>query len=305
MDRAEVRVAAVDIGTNTVRMLVADVAGDQIHDVARAVDVVGLGRGLDASGAIAAESMDAAIAALTGYGQRIREAMPSRIRVVATSASRDASNSDELMTRIEGALGVAPDVITGEEEAGLAFTGAIWGAGSGGRHLVIDPGGGSTEFVSGVEAPEASVSIDIGSVRLTDRHLAALPPTSAELAGATSLVREMFGTVPIPEYPFAGIGVAGTFTSLAGIHLGLDRYDRARIHRTVLALADLERMVQDLSGMTLEETEAIPSLDPKRAPVILAGAIVVLEAVRRSKLESVTVSETDMLEGIVLGLTRG
>jgi len=299
-----VRAAAVDIGTNSVRMLVADVAGDQIHDVARAVDVVGLGRGLDASGAMAAESMDAAIAALTEYGQRIREAMPSRIRVVATSASREASNSAELMTRIERALGVAPDVISGEDEAGLAFAGAIWGAGSDGRHLVIDPGGGSTEFVSGVEGPEESVSIDIGSVRLTDRHFAALPPTSAVLAGATSLVREMFGAVLIPESPFAGIGVAGTFTSLAGIHLRLDRYDRSRIHRTVLTLPDLERLVQLLAGMTLEETETIPSLDPKRAPVILAGAIVVMEAVRRSGLESVTISEADMLEGIVLGLTR-
>ncbi len=298
------RAAAVDIGTNTVRMLVADVSGDQIHDVARAVEVVGLGRGLDASGAMAPESMDAAIAALTEYGQRIREAMPSRIRVVATSASREASNSTELMTRVEAALGVAPDVISGEDEAGLAFAGAIWGAGSDGRHLVIDPGGGSTEFVSGVERPEESVSIGIGSVRLTDRHFAALPPTSAELAGATSLVREMFGAVPIPESPFAGIGVAGTFTSLAGIHLGLDRYDRTRTHQTVLTLPDLERLVQVLAGMTLEETEAIPSLDPKRAPVILAGAIVVVEAVRRSGLESVTISEADMLEGIVLGLTQ-
>ncbi len=298
------RAAAVDIGTNTVRMLVADVEGDQIHDVARAVDVVGLGRGLDASGAMAAEPMDAAIAALTGYGQRIRDAMPSCIRVVATSASRDASNSDELITRIEAALGVAPDVISGEDEAGLAFAGAIWGAGSDGRHLVIDPGGGSTEFVSGVEGPETSVSIDIGSVRLTDRHFVTLPPTSVELDRAASQVREMFATVPIPQSPFAGIGVAGTFTSLAGIHLGLDQYDRARIHRTVLTLPDLERLVQLLAGMTLEETEAFPSLDPKRAPVILAGAIVVLEAVRRSGLDSVTISEADMLEGIVLGLTR-
>jgi exopolyphosphatase/guanosine-5'-triphosphate,3'-diphosphate pyrophosphatase len=299
-----VRAAAVDIGTNTVRMLVADVAGDQIHDVAREVDVVGLGRGLDASGAMAAESMDAAIAALAGYGQRIRKAMPSRLRVVATSASRDASNSDELMTRIEAALGVEPDVITGEDEAALAFAGAIWGAGSDGRHLVIDPGGGSTEFVSGVDKPETAVSIGIGSVRLTDRHLVTLPPTSVELDRAASLVRERFGAVPIPESPFAGIGVAGTFTSLAGIHLRLDRYDRTRIHQTVLTLPDLERLVQILAGMTLEETEAIPSLDPKRAPVILAGAIVVLEAVRRSGLETVTISEADMLEGIVLGLTR-
>ena len=128
------------------------------------------------------------------------------------------------MARIESVLGVAPEVITGEEEAALAFAGAIWGTGAQGRHLVIDPGGGSTEFVSGVEEPETAVSIDIGSVRLTYRHLATLPPTSVELDRATSLVREMFGTVPIPDPPVGGIGVAGTFTSLAGIHLELDRY---------------------------------------------------------------------------------
>jgi len=299
-----VRVAAVDIGTNTVRMLVADVDGIRIEDVDRAVDVVGLGRGLDRSGAMAPESIGAAVAALTGYGRRIREANPSRIRVVATSASRDASNSGELMERIEAVLGVAPDVISGEAEAALAFAGAVWGVGSPGRHLVIDLGGGSTEFVSGFDHPEAAVSVDMGSVRLTDRLLAARPPTSAELERARLEVRKMFAAVSIPGPPRGVIGVAGTFTSLAAIHLGLKQYDRARIHRTPLALGDLEGLVARLADMTLEETAAVPSLDPKRAPVILAGAVVATEAVRRSGSKSVMVSEADMLEGIVLALSR-
>ena len=298
------RLAAIDIGSNTVRMLVADVDGNRISDVERAVDVVGLGRGVDASGALAEESMEAALTALTRYGGRIDEAAPSRIRIVATSAARDASNSSRLMGRIEAVIGVSPDVISGQEEAGLAFAGAVWGAGSTGRHLVIDPGGGSTEFVSGLGRPESAVSVDIGSVRLTDRLLPARPPTAMELDEARLEVREMFGGVPIPEPPVSIIGVAGTFTSLAAMNLGLSRYDRDMIHRTTLTLDGLEGLVMMLAEMTEEETAAIPSLDPMRAPVILAGAVVASEAVRRIGSETVTVSETGMLEGILLDLSR-
>ncbi len=305
MGRAQVRIAAVDIGTNTVRMLVADVEGRLIEDVDRAVEVVGLGRGLDSSGAIAPDSMEAAATVLSHYGSRIREASPSRIRVVATSASRDASNSGELMERIGSTLRVTPDVISGEEEAGLAFAGAVWGSGLEGRHLVIDPGGGSTEFVSGVQHPESAVSIDIGSVRLTDMLLAARPPRPAQLESARLHVRQMFSSVPTPKPPVSIIGVAGTFTSLAAIHLGLDSYERTKVHRTVLSLGDLDGLVTDLAAMTVEEAAQIPSLDPKRAPVILAGAVVAAEAVRRSGSDTVTVSEADMLEGILLDLSRG
>ena len=299
------RFAAVDIGTNTVRMLVADVEGDQIHGVDRAVDVVGLGRGLDESGTIAHDSMEAALSALAGYGRRIAEANPSQIRVVATSASRDASNSDELMRRVESTLGVAPDVVSGEDEAGLAFAGAVWGVGSTGHHLVIDPGGGSTEFVSGLDHPNVAVSIDIGSVRLTDRLLTERPPHPSDLENARLKVREMFEAVPIPEAPVEVIGVAGTFTSLAAMDLGLESYQRDRVHRTTMTVEGIEGLVTMLAGMTVDETASIPSLDPKRAPVILAGAVIAAEAVHRSGAQSVTVSEADMLEGIVLRLSRG
>ena len=299
------RFAAVDIGTNTVRMLVADVEGAQIQEVDRAVDVVGLGRGLDESGTIARDSMEAALSALAEYGRRIGEANPSQIRVVATSASRDASNSGELMDRIESTLGVAPDIVSGEDEAGLAFAGAVWGVGSPGRHLVIDPGGGSTEFVSGLDQPDAAVSVDIGSVRLTDRLLTERPPHRSNLENARLKVREMFEAVPIPEAPGEVIGVAGTFTSLAAMHLGLDQYQSDRVHRSTMTVDGIEGLVTMLAGMTVDETASIPSLDPKRAPVILAGAVIAAEAVRRSGAESVTVSEADMLEGIVLRLSRG
>lgn len=298
------RVAAVDIGTNTVRLLVADVAGDQIVEVDRAVEVVGLGRGIDHTGALAEDSIDAALVTLAGYGRRIQEADPHNVRVVATSASRDASNSSYFLEQVTKALGTAPEVISGDDEAGLAFAGAVWGVGSGGRHLVIDPGGGSTEFVVGGDRPDSTVSIDMGSVRLTDRMLGSRPPSPGELEGAVAHVREMFREVSFGNTPDVVIGVAGTFTSLAAIHLGLERYDRARTHQAVLALQDLDDLTARLAVMTVDETAALSSLDPKRAPVILSGAVIAAEAVRCSGLGAVTVSETDLLEGIVLQLSR-
>jgi exopolyphosphatase/guanosine-5'-triphosphate,3'-diphosphate pyrophosphatase len=295
-------VAAVDIGTNTVRLLVADAAGDRIVDIDRAVEVVGLGRGLDRTGALAEDSMDAAVNTLADYGRRFHDA--DRVRVVATSASRDASNSGHFLEMVAVAVGVTPEVISGDDEAALAFAGAVWGAGGGGRHLVIDPGGGSTEFVIGDDHPDRAVSVDIGSVRLTDRMLATRPPSPVELEEAVAHVREMFGEVSFDERPDSVIGVAGTFTSLAAIHLELDRYDRARIHQSVLTMSDLDDLVFRLAALTIDETASLPSLDPKRAGVILSGAVVVAEAVRRSGLEAVTVSETDLLEGVVLQLSR-
>jgi exopolyphosphatase/guanosine-5'-triphosphate,3'-diphosphate pyrophosphatase len=168
--------------------------------------------------------------------------------------------------------------------------------------LVIDVGGGSTEFVVGDDAPLAATSIDIGSVRLTERLLVERPASKEQVAAATDLVRRMFAPVAIPGPPVRAIGVAGTFTSLAAIHLGLAAYDRARVDGSTLTVSDLDRLVANLSRLTIEETEAIPSLQADRAPVLLGGAVVVREAVRRCGLGRVTVSETDLLDGIVLGL---
>ena len=296
------RVAAVDIGTNTVRLLVADVDGDRITDIDRAVEVVGLGRGLDRTGELAEDSMDAAVTTLTDYGRRLQGA--DAVRIVATSASRDASNASHFLERVTNAVGIMPEVISGNDEAALAFAGAIWGAGSVGRRLVIDPGGGSTEFVIGGDQPDSAVSIDIGSVRLTDRLLKERPPSPVELEGAVAHVAEMFEDVSFEQPPDTVIGVAGTFTSLAAIHLELETYDRTRTHQTILTIADLDDLTLRLAGLTVAETAALPSLDPKRARVILAGAVIAAAAVRSSGLEAVLVSETDLLEGIVLQLSR-
>jgi len=301
MARAVVRIGAIDIGTNTVRLLVAETTDDGIDDVERAVEIVGLGRGVDATGRLDPERVEQALAVLRGYAARLDAHCAERVRGVATSATRDAENGPEFLERAVEALGYRVDVITGIEEAGLAFGGAIRGLPIT-TTLVIDPGGGSTEFVLGGDAPEYSVSIDIGSVRLTERLLPERPTTPDRTAAVSLEVAEMFGLVRLPAEPDRVIGVAGTFTSLAAISLGLDAYDPEVVHGSALTLEEMDRLVAHLSTLTVEETAAIPSLDPRRAPVLLAGAVIAREAIRVSGRHETMVSEHDILDGIVLGL---
>ncbi|MEX1208312.1 MAG: Ppx/GppA phosphatase family protein [Acidimicrobiia bacterium] len=294
--------AAIDIGTNTVRLLVADLVGDGLVDVERRTEIVGLGRGVDATGRFDPGRVEHALAVLTDYAARLRFHGVSQVRAVATSATRDAEDASDFLDRVAGVLGFRPELIDGIEEAALSFRGAT--AALLGLHptLVIDPGGGSTEFVLGAAAPDYSVSLDIGSVRLTERLLPERPASPDRVTAAAAEVAEIFGLVRLPTSPARVIGVAGTFTSLAAISLGLDPYDREAVHGSALTMADLDRLVDRLSGLTVEETAAIPSLEPKRAPVLLGGAIVAREAVRVSGLDSVTVSEADLLDGMVLAL---
>jgi exopolyphosphatase/guanosine-5'-triphosphate,3'-diphosphate pyrophosphatase len=299
-----VRVAAVDIGTNTVRLLIADVEPERLSPVARSVDVVGLGVGVDATGSISGAALDRLADVLVRYRATVAAGGADRIRAIATSAARDAANRDQLSAVVSSNLGIDLDVIDGEEEARLAFSGAAHGVGGSGPRLVIDPGGGSTEFVFGDRAPEYLVSVDIGSVRLTDRLLPSRPAAAAEIDAARDHVSELFAAVRLPAAPDIVIGVAGTYTSLAAIHLGSEVYQPDQVHQSVLTLDELDSLVQRLSRLTVEETEAIPSLDPARAPVILAGAVVAAEALRCARQDRITVSESDSLEGIVLDLSR-
>jgi len=296
------RLAAVDVGTNTARLLVAELAGGRVLDLERRAVVVGLGTGVDASGRISEAAIERTVALLGEYRALMTGHRVERFRAVATSATRDAANASQFLDRATEVLGTRPEVIGGPEEAALSFQGAIAGLPGPGPTLVIDVGGGSTEFVVGDDAPLAATSIDIGSVRLTERLLVERPATDEEVAAATDLARRMFAPVAIPGPPVRAIGVAGTFTSLAAIHLGLASYDLARVHGSTLTVADLDHLVATLSPLTIEETAAIPSLQSDRAPVLLGGAVVVREAVRRCGLGRVTVSETDLLDGIVLGL---
>jgi exopolyphosphatase/guanosine-5'-triphosphate,3'-diphosphate pyrophosphatase len=239
---------------------------------------------------------------LAAYGTALRSAGAERVLAVATSATRDAANRDEFLDAAEGVLGVRPEVISGDAEARLSFRGATAGLPGPAPYLVIDPGGGSTEFVLGESVPGFVASVDIGSVRITERALPGRPAPHSDLLAAASSVEAMFRAVDLPDTPGTVVGVGGTYTSLAAIALDLPRYDRLQVHRSVLSLDDLTSLAARLAGLTIEETAAIPSLDPARAPVILGGAIVAEAALRRSGRREVTVSEADILDGIALRL---
>lgn len=297
------RVGAIDIGTNTIRLLIADLDDDRLVDVERHTEVVGLGRGVDATGRFDPERVEHALAVLATYAERLRTNRVTQVRAVATSATRDAEDGPEFLGRATAVLGVGPDLISGIDEAALSFRGATAAIPGESPTLVIDPGGGSTEFVFGGAAPEYSVSLDIGSVRLTERLLPERPATPDRVAAAAEEVAEIFGLVRLPASPARVIGVAGTFTSLAAISLELDAYDRSVVHGSILTMADLDRLVGQLAGLTVEETAAIPSLEPKRAPVLLGGTIVAREAVRVSGRSEALISEADLLDGIAWGLS--
>jgi exopolyphosphatase / guanosine-5'-triphosphate,3'-diphosphate pyrophosphatase len=197
-------------------------------------------------------------------------------------------------------IGVEPEVVSGEEEAMLSFRGAVWGLPGPLPALVIDPGGGSTEFVVGDRYARA-VSVDIGSVRLSERRLPDRPASPEQLAAARMHVATLFASVPVVGVERV-IGVGGTFTSLGAIHLGIAQHDRDLVHGTVLRLADLDGVVERLAGLTVQQTAAIPALEPGRAPVLLAGAVVAAEAVRRSGHDEVAVSEADLLDAMAVEL---
>ncbi len=299
------RVAAVDIGTNTTRLLIAEVEGDRVRRLDRRSIVTRLGQGVDAGRRLLPEAIDRTVSVLAGYGEAIRDAGCARLRAVATSATRDAVNRDEFLDAAVAELGIRPEMITGEEEAQLSFSGTTAGAAGSPPFLVIDLGGGSTEFVLGTGAPAYLVSVDIGSVRLTEQTLPEHPASPAHIAGARRRVDEVLAAgVALPEAPGTTLGVGGTFTSLAAIHLGLDFYDADRVHGTSLGLDDLRRLIDGLAPLTIGETEAIPALDPARAPVLLGGAVVAERAARHVGAEAVVVSEHDILDGIIRSLAE-
>lgn len=287
--------AAVDIGTNSIRLLIVSDAGTEL--VRRQV-VTGLGKGVDREGALSPEGIARTLEVLADYGRLLGEHGSVRIRAVATSACRDASNRDEFLDSAEAVLGVRPEVISGEEEARLAFLGATIDPPGKGPFLVVDIGGGSTELVWETGA----VSVDIGSVRLTDRMLPDRPAPFDELEAASRHVEGLLERVELPDSEWTVIGVAGTWTSLAAIHLRLDAYDPRKVHHSVLDRLGMDRLVERLASLSVEQTAAIPALDPARAPVILAGAVVARECMRRLGVLQVVVSERDLLDGVVAGL---
>lgn len=312
------RLAGIDCGTNSIRLLIADVEGSgRLRDVHRETRIVRLGQGVDATGEFAAEAIERTRAALADYAALLKTHGVERVRMVATSAARDVANRDDFFAMTADVLGaVLPgavaEVISGAEEAELSFRGAVGELdGGAGRFVVVDLGGGSTEIVVGGEAVVASYSADIGCVRLTERCLHSDPPTPAEVAAARQVVRERLevalGVVPV-EGARTWVGLAGTMTTLSALAHDLPAYDSAAIHLSRVAGADLLAVCERLIGMTRAERAALPPMHAGRADVIGGGAIVVEELARelraRAGIEELTVSEHDILDGIVLSIAE-
>ena len=293
------RFAAVDIGTNSTRLLVADVGPDGMADMERIEKVTGLGRDSTRSGRLTPESIERTVRVLAGYGRRIGSAGVTASRAVATAATRDAVNRGDFLAAARQALGFRPDVICGEEEADLCFRGATARHGDPGRMVVVDIGGGSTEIVT----DQGGVSVNIGSIRLTERCLPTHPAAPEHLAAARRTASEAMQPAGLTHRPEA-LGTAGTWTTLAAIHQRLDRFDPALIEGAGLSLTDLEGMVSRLGKLTLAQKRAIPGLDPLRAPVILGGAVVAETTLRTLGLERITITGYDILDGICLALAE-
>jgi exopolyphosphatase/guanosine-5'-triphosphate,3'-diphosphate pyrophosphatase len=296
-------VAAIDCGTNTVRLLVG-----ALPDVAvRESQIVRLGQGVDATGRLADEALARTFGAMDQYAATIRAHGATRVRVCATSAVRDAANGAVFVRGVEQRFGVAPDILTGEQEAALTFDGAVRNLTGPAPDpvLVVDIGGGSTELVlgSGEGVVEESHSMDIGSVRLHERHLHGDPPTAAEVAACVADVDEHLDAAPVPIAAARTVlGVAGTTLTIAAGVLGLSSYDRSVIDQARLATTDVAAFVERLVGMTVSERRALPYLDPGRADVIGAGALILARVLARAEVATMVASESDILDGIAWSL---
>jgi exopolyphosphatase/guanosine-5'-triphosphate,3'-diphosphate pyrophosphatase len=312
------RVAAIDCGTNSLRLLIADVdaTAATLRDVTREMVVVRLGEGVDRTGLFAPEALERTFAAVDHYAETCRELGAEAIRFVATSASRDAANSDLLVAGVQDRLGVVPEIISGDEEARLSFLGATGALADGleGPFLVVDLGGGSTELVLGDREPEHSHSMNVGCVRLAERHLSADPPGAREIEAAACDVREALDAA-VRDVPLARtrtlVGVAGTVTTITAHVLGLDAYRPERIDGSILKIDDAVAGADDLLMMKRATRAKLPFMHPGRVDSIGAGALVwreVMLRVRREveqasgSLSTVVTSEHDILDGIALAL---
>lgn len=301
MTRAR-NVAAVDIGTNSVRLLITDAAG---RELAREMVITRLGAGVDASGALKPDAVARTTAVLSRYAATIARHRVARVRAAATSATRDAANGTTFLQLAERILGTRPELLTGTQEAVLGFRGATAGlARERGPFLVIDIGGGSTELVLGVGDPEATVSIDVGCVRMTERCLRSDPPAADELDACTQTVRDELATVRQAidvRRACCAVGTAGTVTTIAAMALGLDRYDARLTHHSVLARAEVEAQLVRLQRASVAERRAMLA-EPGRADVIVGGAIVLATLMRELDVPELLVSEHDILDGLAMSL---
>ena len=298
------RIAVVDLGTNSTRLLVADVADGALEELERRTNVTRLGEGVDASGRLSDEAIGRVVDTLEGYRDAIDRHGAERIVAVATSAVRDAENGAEFRDLLRQRFGIDARTIPGEEEARLTFLGATSGR-SADETLVIDIGGGSTEFVIGLPGgdPEFHASTRMGSVRHTERHLHDDPPSAdnlAELGRDARQIVEREVPADLRERVVQGIAVAGTATSLAAIDQRLDPYDPERVHGYELRLGACERMLHMLAALRVAERRGVTGLNPDRAPTIVAGVAILVESMRAFGLDRMETSEADILHGAAL-----
>jgi exopolyphosphatase/guanosine-5'-triphosphate,3'-diphosphate pyrophosphatase len=299
-----VTVAAIDIGTNTTRLIVAEVAGSSLEELERRTVITRLGEGVDRSGRLSDPGIERVHQTLNTYHEIVDRLGAAPVLVVATSAVRDASNGSEFLAEIERCFDFRTRLLSGSEEALLAFRGATIGRSLTGPALVVDIGGGSTELVLGdASGPSFHISLDIGAVRLTERYLHTDPPTPGELGHCAEAVRELLlDRIPseILHAPRSAIGNAGTITTIAALDQRLPAYDRKLVHGYLVSRHAVHEQLARLAALPLAERRLVPALEPERAPVIVAGAVVCRELLDVFALEAIEASELDILDGAAL-----
>ena len=300
--------AAIDCGTNAIRLLVADVSGGIVTDRVRLMRTVRLGEGVDTTGEFSEAALERTFAACREYADILNQHEVERLRFIATSASRDVANRSDFLQGVRAILGVEPDVISGTEEAELSYAGAVSGLPGVSQALVADIGGGSTEFVmKGSTGSLISRSLNMGCVRMTERYLHADPPTQQEIQLAVSDIDQNLEAldVSLPIGSAQGfIGLAGSVTTVAAMALGLESYQAEVIHGSVISREQVEQVTDQLLSMTREQRAQLGFMHPGRIDVIGGGVLVLRESMRILGFDRVHVSEKDLLDGVVIGLAN-
>jgi exopolyphosphatase / guanosine-5'-triphosphate,3'-diphosphate pyrophosphatase len=300
-------VAALDMGTNSTRILVAEPRDGRLAVLERHNTITRLGQGVGASGRLADEAVERTVACLRGYRELLDRHGVDRVRIAATSAARDAANRDALFDAAEAVIGARPELLTGDDEGRLAFIGATGELDPAlGPFLVVDIGGGSTEFIVGTEAAEGVMSVDVGCVRLTEKFIEHDPPLPEELAACISLtdayIEDVVRELPAVAEARTLVGLAGTVTTVAAVEIGLASYDRDRIHHFHLTRAAAEDVFRTLATESRTDRVHNPGLEEARADVIVGGCCVLVALFRRLGFDEMLVSESDILDGLALSL---
>jgi exopolyphosphatase / guanosine-5'-triphosphate,3'-diphosphate pyrophosphatase len=301
------RVGTIDIGTNSVLLLIAEAGDGRIEPIVERTTITRLGQDVDRTRTLHPDAVERTLACLRDYASTLREHPVDRLAIVATSASRDAKGADRFVQEAGRILGERPQVISGQREALLTFTGALSGLAIEGPVAVQDVGGGSTEIVLGAVRrgrPEitTAVSLDVGGVRMTERFLRSDPPTREQMDAVRAHVREQLQGAPSVGAGVQWVGIAGTITTLAALSLGISPYDPKRIHGVTLLLEQIDRLIDRLASIPVEERRALRGLEPKRADVIVGGALVVREVLASSQVCSMMVSDRGVRWGLALQL---